>query len=68
MTRRDPGAAGSTVATEPGRCECRHLEPLHVLGARGRGTCSASTCNCPRYAPGAGTTPAPAGPEVTTNA
>ncbi|TDC48845.1 hypothetical protein E1258_27620 [Micromonospora sp. KC207] len=61
MTRRDPGAAAGTVATEPGRCECRHLEPLHTPGARGRGTCSASTCSCRHYTPGAGTTPAPGG-------
>lgn len=61
MTRRDPGAAGGAAATEPGRCNCGHLVALHAPGARGRGTCSASTCSCRRYTPGAGTTPAPAG-------
>ena len=69
MTRRDPGTASGGVAVEPGRCGCGGLEPLHTRTRSGRrGGCPATGCH--RYEPasnviafpGAGTTPAPAGP------
>lgn len=68
MTRRDPGAATGTIATEPGRCACGALEPLHSLVRSGqRGGCPATGCQ--RYEPsnvialrGPGSVPAPAGP------
>ncbi|BCJ64120.1 hypothetical protein Prubr_11410 [Polymorphospora rubra] len=62
MTHQDPGAAAGTIPTEPGRCECGDLEPIHVIGPRGRGACSASTCDCKRYVPGVGVAPAPGAP------
>jgi hypothetical protein len=63
VSRRDPGAATGTAVptTEPDPCGCGHREAVHAIGTRGRGACSASFCGCRRYAPGAGTTPAPAG-------
>jgi hypothetical protein len=48
---RDQGAATGQQPHEPGRCECRDLEPLHVISAttKKRGACSNSNCGCRRY-------------------
>ena len=51
MSRQDPGAANGGPVREPGRCRCRHLEPLHKPGTNNRATCSASTCGCRLYQP-----------------
>ena len=53
MSRRDPGAAEGGIPREPGRCACRHLEPLHRIpdGTNKRTGCSASDCSCRQYQP-----------------
>jgi hypothetical protein len=71
--RRDPGAANGAPIRAMRRCTCGDLEPLHTIlrsGQRGE----SRTSGCMQYEPdtvielfpGAGTTPAPAGPPAQT--
>lgn len=51
MSREDPAAATGQMPYEPNYCECAHLVTLHAFNTKGqRAACSASTCDCRRFA------------------
>ncbi len=72
MNRRDPGAANGGTIRPMRRCQCGRMETLHPIRNGRRGGFPAADCKrfepatvIPLF-PGAGTTPAPAGPPTPT--